>query len=80
MPLFSGVENFSPALEGQRISIGAGQGAGASISRGTAARQHGEAQNLNEQEFKFKKQVYKDTQPTIEDLSRMFDFLRNGMP
>lgn len=87
MPLFDGVENFTPALTGQQIAIGAGQGAGQSISRGMATAQRGKglelegaSQDLSRQKFQFQKKQYEDVQPTIEDLSRMFEFLRTGMP
>lgn len=67
MALFDGTENFAPALEGQRIAIGAGQGAGQSISRGMATAQRskglqleGQAQDLSKQKFEFEKLRFND--------------------
>lgn len=44
MSLFAGVENFTPAFTGQQIAIGAGQGAGNSISRGMQLAKQGQLQ------------------------------------
>lgn len=49
--LFGGVENFTPAFTGQQIAIGAGQGAGQSISRGMATAQRGKAQKFEMEKY-----------------------------
>lgn len=51
MPLFDGVESFTPAFTGQQIAIGTGQGAGQSISRGMAMGQRGKAQRFEESKY-----------------------------
>lgn len=49
--LFGGVENFTPAFEGQRIAIAAGQGSGQSISRGMTTAQRGKQQKFKQDTF-----------------------------
>ena len=50
--LFGGVENFTPAFTGQQLAIQAGQGAGASISRGMQTAQKGKQQQFEQDIFK----------------------------
>jgi len=45
MGLFDGTYSFTPALEGQRIAIAGGAGAGQSISRGVHYSQGGQKMN-----------------------------------
>lgn len=73
MALFNGVENFNPAFEGQRIAIGAGQGAGQSISRGMSTALHGRAQSLDEAQFAFKKKQYYDQLQRLDLFKRWLD-------
>lgn len=80
MALFNGVENFTPAFTGQQLAIQSGQGAGQSISRGQQTARGGKAQSLDEQQFQFQKQKYEAEQPSVDELSRLFEFLRTGMP
>lgn len=66
MALFDGVQNFTPAFEGQRIAIGAGQGAGQSISRGQNSAIARQNQQLQSEEFQFKKSQYIDQLKRLE--------------
>lgn len=60
MSLFDGTQNFTPALEGQRIAIGAGQGAAQGITSGLNASTARKGQELRSKEFEFQKKQYND--------------------
>lgn len=68
MALFDGTQSFTPALEGQRIAIAAGQGAAQSLTSGMAQSSHRKQVSLQQQEFDIRRKGYEE----------MMDWLKGG--
>lgn len=71
--LFGGVENFNPAFQGRQLAIQSGQGAGQSISRGQNSATHRMNQNLQNQQFQFRRAQYIDQIKRLELLRSWLD-------
>lgn len=77
--LFAGVQNFVPAFQGRQLAIQAGQGAGQSISRGMQTAQRGKALQLEQEQFKFKQDQYKDSIQRLDMFKKWLDSQIGGM-
>lgn len=73
MALFDGTQSFTPALEGQRIAVGAGQGAAHGLTSGLSESTSRKSESLREQEFRFQKEQFNDTKQRLDMFKQWLD-------